>query len=452
VEVQLHNVIARRPGVRPGSGKYVLGAHYDATASRDRPSGWNPATDPAPGSDDNGSGVACLLEAARLLLQEQYDFDLECCFFGGEEQVLLGSKAYVADSLLSRVDQVLGVIVLDMVGYNARAADSMNVLTNFNSEWLADLVRQSEAALSSADGFDEFDKVVEPTRNYSDHASFWGRDASAVLFIENVEIVTHNPNYHRASDNLANLLAVDGPDLMRRATEVVVVTLGQFATGQPPGPLALAIPTAGLLFHDDEGDPVTAVSAGQRVQARTRVLNAGPTEEQMDVHGTVLVAGQTVAGSDTSFTDWGSGVAREILTWFEVPEGLSGNQNVGVQLALDAGPGRQLTLSTGAPLAVVPFFERVFVAPNPARSVDAATLWLRGLSAPADVSCRVVDALGTELGSFSGRVDRPGRLSIRQVVGANDLPSGIYLLQLEVRASGGGSAVVDETLTFALTR
>src|SRR4030095_15802633 len=96
------NVIARRPGARPGSGKYVLGAHYDSIARRTP--NWNHQTDPAPGADDNGSGVACLIEAARVLLQEQYDFDLEFCFFSGEEQILLGSKAYVADSLVSRPD------------------------------------------------------------------------------------------------------------------------------------------------------------------------------------------------------------------------------------------------------------------------------------------------------------------------------------------------------------
>lgn len=454
IDYELFNMIARRPGARPGSGKYVLGAHYDATALRTE-GGWNWATDPAPGADDNGSGVACLLEAARVLLQEQYDFDLEFCFFGGEEQGLLGSKAYVADSLVSRVDEVLGAIVLDMVAYNPRAADSLNVISNFTSEWLANLVRQGEAALSSTDGLDEFDKVVQPVLNYSDHASFWGHDASAVLFIENTQIDRHNPNYHRVTDDLDYLLAVDGPDLMRRSTEVVVATLGQYAIGPQPGPLTFSIPSAGLLFHNGEGVLVISSVVGRTVQARTRVINSAAAEGPMDVAATLFVAGNAVAQSDTSFADWGSGVTREILTPFQVPDGLSGNQNVGVQVTLVAGPTRQITLSSSAPFAVVPAVGPVFVAPNPARSADVAQLWIRELSVTADLSCRVIDALGNELGTFSGQV-RPGsfnKIPIRPMVGSTDLPSGIYLLQLELREVGrSGPALQDETLSFAVTR
>ncbi len=236
----LHNVIARRRGEVPGSGKYVLGAHYDATARRTP--GWEPTTDPAPGADDNASGVACVLEAARILTQDRYDFDLEFAFYGGEEQVLLGSKAYVADSLLSEVDQVIGAIVLDMVAYNPRQADSLNVLTNFTSEWLADLMRESEAALPANHGLDHFDKVVSPTTRYSDHAAYWDVDRSAILFIENVDIVPHNPQYHRVTDDIDHLLAVDGPDLMRRTTEVVVASLGQFARGETPADMTFTAP------------------------------------------------------------------------------------------------------------------------------------------------------------------------------------------------------------------
>jgi len=451
VEVVLHNVIARRPGVRPGSGKYVLGAHYDSIARRTP--NWDPATQPAPGADDNASGVACVLEAARVLLQDQYDFDLEFCFFSGEEQFLLGSKAYVADSLLARVDEVLGAIVLDMVAFNPRAADSLNVLTNFTSEWLADLVREGEAALSTADGLDEFDKVVRSTLGYSDHASYWAHDASAVLFIENTDIVAHNPNYHRVTDDLDYVLAVDGADLMRRSTEVVVATLGQFAIGPPPGALELTIPSAGLLFRDEEGDPVNAAVTGETITTRTRVVNEGPAEGGMTVHTTVFLNGLAAAQADTSFPDWGGGVTREVLAPLTIGSGVTGNANVGTQVVLQAGPGRTSTLSISTPLSVTALGlrESPYIAPNPATSLDAAQLWLR-LTGPADVTCRVIDALGGEQGRFTGRVDPGDRIPVSQMVGGNDLPSGIYLLQLEVRPLTGGPAIETETMTFALTR
>jgi hypothetical protein len=446
----LHNLIARRPGARPGSGKYVLGAHYDSIARRTE--GWDHATQPAPGADDNASGVACLLEAARVLLQEQYDFDLEFAFFGGEEQFLLGSKAYVADSALARVEDVLGAIVLDMVAFNPRAADSLNVLTNFTSEWLADLVREGESALPAGHGLDELDKVVRPTLGYSDHAAFWGEDASAVLFIENVDIVAHNPHYHRVTDDLDYLLAADGPDLMRRTTEVVVATLGQYAIGPPPGALALTIPASGLLFHNNEGELVNTGAAGQTITTRTRVINEGPGEGPLDAEVTVTLAGKVAGRAQAAFADWGSGVTRELLANMQIPEGSSGNQSVQVQITLRAGQGRQISLSTAATLAVTPLIAEAFMAPNPARSVDVAELWLRPLQ-PAEVTCRVIDALGSEQGYFSGRVaGNLVRLKLSQMTGGDDLPSGVYLLQLQARAAGGGPTVVDETLSFALTR
>jgi hypothetical protein len=146
-------------------------------------------------------------------------------------------------------------------------------------------------------------------------------------------------------------------------------------------------------------------------------------------------------------------VTRETRTRFQVPDDLSGNQHVAIQMTLTAGPGRQATLSSATSLTVVPLLNEAFVFPNPARSVDSAQLWLRGLTVSAEMKCRVIDALGNELGSFSGRVDRPGRVSIRQLVGSTDLPSGIYLLQLEVRTYGStGPPLLDETISFALTR
>ena len=75
--------------VRPGTGPYraVFGAHYDAA----------PLTQ---GACDNASGVACLLEAARLLREEVPEWTLEFVAFDAEEYCIHGdlpggSEAYV---------------------------------------------------------------------------------------------------------------------------------------------------------------------------------------------------------------------------------------------------------------------------------------------------------------------------------------------------------------------
>ena len=78
------NVIADLPGREPGE-IVLVGAHYDS---------W----DVAQGADDDGSGVAAVLEAARILkaLGVTPRRTIRFAFFSGEEEAALGSRAYVA--------------------------------------------------------------------------------------------------------------------------------------------------------------------------------------------------------------------------------------------------------------------------------------------------------------------------------------------------------------------
>ncbi|HVO58148.1 MAG TPA: M20/M25/M40 family metallo-hydrolase [Dongiaceae bacterium] len=77
------NVTAELPGSEPGEW-VVLTAHFDA---------W----DPAQGANDNGAGVAVVLEAARILklLGVKPKHTIRFVFFSGEEQLSNGSRAYI---------------------------------------------------------------------------------------------------------------------------------------------------------------------------------------------------------------------------------------------------------------------------------------------------------------------------------------------------------------------
>jgi carboxypeptidase Q len=77
------NVIADLPGEHPDEVT-LLGAHFDS---------W----DPAQGADDNGTGVAAVLEAARILkrLGVKPRTTIRFAFFSGEEEGNLGSLAYI---------------------------------------------------------------------------------------------------------------------------------------------------------------------------------------------------------------------------------------------------------------------------------------------------------------------------------------------------------------------
>jgi Zn-dependent M28 family amino/carboxypeptidase len=70
--------------VTTGSGKQkiTVGAHYDAVPR-------------APGANDNGGGVAVILELIRMLKDKKFNHTIDFCFFDKEEDGLIGSAVYV---------------------------------------------------------------------------------------------------------------------------------------------------------------------------------------------------------------------------------------------------------------------------------------------------------------------------------------------------------------------
>ena len=106
-------------GILPGSGgdKILLGAHYDTRRIADR--GPEGERLPVPGANDGGSGVAVLLEIARVLPDRNPGCDVGLVFFDGEDNGNLdgwdwavGSRAFAAALEV----EPRAVVVVDMVG------------------------------------------------------------------------------------------------------------------------------------------------------------------------------------------------------------------------------------------------------------------------------------------------------------------------------------------------
>lgn len=105
------NVVAIKPGVGPTPRTVVIGAHYDS-----RMENAANATARAPGADDNASGVAAVLEIARLLADVDLVDTVHFVCFSGEEQGLWGSTEY-AGQLTADGVPVYRMINLDMIGH-----------------------------------------------------------------------------------------------------------------------------------------------------------------------------------------------------------------------------------------------------------------------------------------------------------------------------------------------
>src|SRR5690606_32635139 len=105
------NVVATIRGATRPDETVLVGAHYDSRNKQIAD-----FRGPAPGADDNASGTAALLELARSLAADRPGRSVHLVAFSGEEQGLIGSRAYAracGDEGLS----ITLMVNLDMIGH-----------------------------------------------------------------------------------------------------------------------------------------------------------------------------------------------------------------------------------------------------------------------------------------------------------------------------------------------
>ena len=97
-----------------GAGVVIVGCHLDSSAGNTP--GYDPLTDPAPGADDDASGIAAVLAVARHMraYSGKLPHTVRFCFFNAEEQGLVGSKAY-ASAMKTAVAPIRAVVCADML-------------------------------------------------------------------------------------------------------------------------------------------------------------------------------------------------------------------------------------------------------------------------------------------------------------------------------------------------
>jgi hypothetical protein len=192
-EGSLNNVIATKTGTTYPDHYYIICAHYD-----DMPPG--PL---APGADDNGSGTAAVIEAARLLAGYDFKYSIRFVLFSGEEQGLVGSSAYAA-AAAANGDLIEGVINMDMIAYDSNGDGTVEIHagTLTGSQQIGTLMVNniSTWGLSLSAQY-----LTSGSSGASDHASFWNVGYPAIMHIEDFQDFT--PYYHTTNDRLNTLNA-----------------------------------------------------------------------------------------------------------------------------------------------------------------------------------------------------------------------------------------------------
>ena len=177
------NVWAVKRGKQDDS-TYVICGHIDAVIS----------TGPiAYGADDNASGSACVMEAARVMAGYEFKHRVVFICFTGEEQGLYGSYYWCN---AHQNDPMYGALNFDMIGWMDRP-DRVAVISDYQSVWLMNFV--DSCGSYYLPGFD-INAYVDPSARYSDHASFWNIGVAALCHIEDGN--GWNPYYHTRGDTI----------------------------------------------------------------------------------------------------------------------------------------------------------------------------------------------------------------------------------------------------------
>ncbi len=288
------NIIASKPGRKTGA-HYVICAHYDAIAVRTAgwSSEWYKEGVAAPGADDNGTGVAVVMECARLLSGLDLDVGIKFITFSGEELGLLGSDYYVAN--LAPEDSVIGVVNVDMVGY-VDQTPILEIVYDWKSKWISDQLTDVGRVLG-------VESEVEPVNLSgiadSDHASFWKMGIPANMMIEELETIGGfiggpvNPHYHTLGDTLGLL----DMRMVSDAVRLVVGFMSRFAA-MPEDSLSDLWLTDGSVELDwpsrSVGQPPVA---GDSLSAEIRALNLGVAMQGPEPYTFEIWQGERNTGS-----------------------------------------------------------------------------------------------------------------------------------------------------------
>jgi len=218
------NVYGIQTGTDYPNQYFMICAHYD-----DMPTGTT-----APGADDNASGTAAVLEAARVLTQYNSEYTIIYALWDEEEYGLIGAEYYAALAHTAG-DSIVGVVNLDMVAWDSGTDNIAEVHTRnvANSNALKDEMLNINTLYNIGLTL----QTVNPGTGSSDQAAFWNEGYGAILLIEDFQ--DFNAYYHTTNDLVVHYnqpyylkmcqTALGTVSTLANVTETVPVELASFS-------------------------------------------------------------------------------------------------------------------------------------------------------------------------------------------------------------------------------
>ncbi|MBH98051.1 MAG: peptidase M28 [Rhodospirillaceae bacterium] len=228
---KIDNIVGRLTATDRISGAVLLGAHYDHLGFGGTGSLAPGKSEPHNGADDNASGTAALLEAARMLSSRIDTLRRDVIFvaFTGEEAGLLGSSYLIQNPPPGSAPAgLVAMLNMDMVGR----------------------LRNNRVSVLGSDSAEEWDEVVQPVCDKlglvcqlggdgygpSDQTPFFAAGVPVLHFFTG----TH-AEYHKPSDDIALINAAGGVQIAILAAEIAANLSGidslTYRASEAPAPM-----------------------------------------------------------------------------------------------------------------------------------------------------------------------------------------------------------------------
>lgn len=237
-DVVVHNLQAELPGATRPEEVLVVGAHYDSEED-------------CPGANDNGSGIAALLEIARACASHRPARTLRFVGFYDEEnfgQRPMGSDAY-ADYCRRRNDNIIGMISLETMGYYSETRGSQhypfpfsffypktgNFIAFVGNSASGPFVRRTIASFRAHTQFPSEGLAAPwfvPDAGRSDHGAFWRKGYPGLMVTDTAEF--RYAYYHDPEDTPEKLVYAR----FAQVTAGLVRVILDLADAPPPKPPA----------------------------------------------------------------------------------------------------------------------------------------------------------------------------------------------------------------------
>jgi Zn-dependent M28 family amino/carboxypeptidase len=222
------NIIAEKKGTLRPEEIVFVGAHYDALCAA---------------ADDNSTGVAAVVEIARILKDRDFPRTLRFIGFDLEEMQLVGSTRYATTDAAN--DNIVAAIVFDSIGFRNDAPNSQDSLPGFpapsQGNFIAVIGNAPSAHLSDdawliqdrfkmvkvvgIDSAGTSESLAAGNLMRSDHAPFWIQGKPALFITDTANF--RNPNYHQPTDTISTI----DPVFLKGVTQLSAALIAYWAGG-----------------------------------------------------------------------------------------------------------------------------------------------------------------------------------------------------------------------------